>query len=307
MPASAYLRPQYTLNTINTHYRLSHRIEDEAFSLEQAAQSNLYIALSQKAIRLAVANTERNKFVVMEDYELITVFSPMQVAEQLRLIAQENPLLQEQNWNTVRVSVSNQHFTLVPETLYDPSFQQEYLKLHSDFNPQHDKVLCYRHNGLEAINIFAMDGALYQAVRNIFPERPTEVLHLTSSLIRSILQQTPRTNLRSMYAFVERNYVTLLVNGPGGLEFCNIFHYVSPEDFIYYIIFIMQEQKMSPEQETLTVWGDITHDSSLFNILQRYIRHIKLGKKPSDVEYSYKFHDMFEHRYFELYSMHLCE
>jgi hypothetical protein len=55
------------------------------------------------------------------------------------------------------------------------------------------------------------------------------------------------------------------------------------------------------------VWGDITHDSSLFSTLQRYIRQIKLGKKPADVEYSYKFNDLFEHRYFELYSLHLCE
>ncbi|WP_299757309.1 DUF3822 family protein [uncultured Pontibacter sp.] len=295
------------MNTINTHYRLSHRIQDEAFSLEQAGQCNLYIALSQKAIRLAVANTERNKFVVLEDYELITVFSPMQVAEQLRLIAQENELLQQQNWNMVRVSVSNQHFTLVPETLYEPTHQQDYLRLHSDFNPIQDEVLCYRHNGLEAINIFAIDGNLVKALQDLFPKQSLQVVHLTSSLIRSILHQIPRTNLRSMYAFVERNYVTLLVIGPGGLEFCNIFHYVSPEDFIYYIIFIMQEQKMNPEQETLTVWGDITHDSSLFNILQKYIRQIRLGKKPSDVEYSYKFHDMFEHRYFELYSLHLCE
>ncbi|WP_266205430.1 DUF3822 family protein [Pontibacter kalidii] len=295
------------MNTINTHYRLSHRIQDEAFSLEQAGQCNLYIALSQKAIRLAVANAERNKFVVLEDYELITVFSPVQVAEQLRLIGQENELLQEQNWNLVRVSVSNPHFTLVPETLYDPAYQQEYLKLHSDFNPAQDKVLSYRHSGLEAMNIFAMDGALYQALKALYPERPTQVVHLTSTLIRSMLHQTPRTNLRSMYAFIERNYVTLLVIGPGGLEFCNIFHYVSPEDFIYYIIFIMQEQKMNPEQETITVWGDITHDSSLFHILQKYIRQIRLGKKPADTEYSYKFHDMFEHRYFELYSLHLCE
>ncbi|ARS35112.1 DUF3822 family protein [Pontibacter actiniarum] len=295
------------MNTINTHFRLSHHIQDEAFALSQAAQCNLYLSLSQKAIRIAVADTGRNKFVVLEDYELITVFSPMQVAEQLRLIAQENPLLQEQHWNLVRVAVSNQHFTLVPETLYDPAHQHDYLRLHSDLNPLQDVVLSYRHSSLEAVNIFSLDASTYQTLQGLFPQAPMQLVHLTSALIRSILHQTPRTNLRSMYAFVERNYVTLLVVGPAGLEFCNIFHYLSPEDFIYYIIFVMQEQKMNPEQETITLWGDITHDSSLFNVLQKYIRHIKLGKKPADVDYSYKFHDIFEHRYFELYSLHLCE
>lgn len=252
-------------------------------------------------------DTERNKFVVLEDYELITVFTPMQVAEQLRLIAQENPILQEQNWNAIRVAISNIHFTLVPETLYDAAHQHDYLRLHSDLNPLQDVVLAYRHNSLEAINIFSLDATTYQALQALFPERQLQFVHQTSALIRSVLHLAPRTNLRSMYVFVERNYVTLLVVGPSGLEFCNIFHYLSPEDFIYYIIFVMQEQKMNPEQETIVVWGDITHDSSLFNILQKYIRQIKLGKKPSDLEYSYKFHDMFEHRYFELYSLHLSE
>ena len=296
----------YTLNTTSVHYRLSHKIYDEAFSLAQASVSNLYISVSQKAIRMAVVDTNRNKFVVLEDYELVSVFNPVQIAEQLRMVAQENPLLQEKNWQTVRVSVSNQHFTLVPETLYDPDHQTDYLRLHSQVNPEQDVILSYRHSGLEAVNIFALDAAIHEAALGIFPGTEVQFVHQTSALIKSILLQASRTE-RRIYAFVERNYVTVLVVSQSGLEFCNVFHYVSPEDFIYYIIFVMQEMKLNPEQETITVWGDITHDSTLFTTMQKYIRHIKLGKKPADVEYSYKFHDLFEHRYFELYSMHLCE
>jgi len=295
------------LTTINTHFRLSHKIQDEAFTLSQAAQCNLYLSLSQKAIRLAVADTARNKFVVLEDYELITVFTPLQVAEQLRLIAAENPLLQEQHWNSIRVSFSNQHFTLVPETLYDPAHQHDYLRLHSEINALHDVVLSYRHSALEAINIFAIDATAYQTLLDIFPARALQLLHQTSVLIRSMLYQTGRSGTRSIYAFVERDYVSILVLGESGLEFCNVFHYLSPEDFIYYIIFVMQELKLNPEQDPVTVWGDITLDSALFNILKRYVRHVKLGQKPSDVGYSYKFDDLFAHRYFELYSLHLCE
>ncbi len=263
--------------------------------------------VAHKSIRLAIVDTQRNKFVVLEDYELISVFNTAQVAEQLRLIATENPLLQEQGWNTIRVSISNQHFTLVPETLYDKDHQADYLRLHSQVDLINDSIYTYKHGDLEAINIFAIELSLQEALLDIFPDRPVQLIHQTSALIKSILQQTSRINERKIYAFVERNYVTILVVNQGGLEFCNIFHYLSPEDFIYYIIFVMQELKLNPEQETITVWGDITHDSSLFTTLQRYIRQIKLGKKPADVEYSYKFHDLFEHRYFELYSTHLCE
>lgn len=274
--------------------------------MAQANICNLYISVSHKAIRMAVVDTNRNKFVVLEDYELVSVFDPIQVAEQLQLVATENTLLQEKNWQTIRVSVSNLHFTLVPETLYDPDHQTDYLRLHSKITPEQNVVLAYRHSGIEAVNIFALDTAIHDAVLQIFPDKQVQFVHQTSALIKSILLQASRTE-RRIYAYVERNYVTVLVVGSSGLEFCNVFHYHSPEDFIYYVVFVMQEMKLNPEQETITVWGDITHDSSLFTTLQKYVRHIRTGKKPADVEYSYKFHDLFEHRYFELYSMHLCE
>jgi hypothetical protein len=295
------------LNTTSTNFRLSNKIQDEAFALSAASNCNLYLSVSQKSIRLAVADVERNKFVVLEDYELITVFTPAQVAEQLQLIALENPLLQEQNWKTIRIAVSNQHFTLVPETLFDPAHQQDYLRLHSNLNPQLDDVLSYHHNNLEAVNIFAVERVIRVTLQDIFPERDIQFVHQTSTLIKSILHQTGRSAARSMSVFVERSFVTILVVDAHGLQFCNIFQYHSPEDFIYYIIFVMQEQKMNPEQETITVWGDITHDATLFTVMQKYIRQVKFGKKPQDIGYSYKFDDLFEHRYFELYSLHLCE
>lgn len=295
------------MNTTHTHFRLSHKIQDEAFDLSQASNCNLYLSLGHKSVRAAVVDLNRNKFVVLEDFELLTVFTPVQVAEQLQLIAADNPLFQVKNWKNIRVSVSNTQFTLVPETLYDEAHKEDYLRLHSQVNPQHDVVLSHNHSGLEAVNIFSVDVAIHDAVKEVFPEQSVQLVHLTSSLIRSILHQVGRNESRQICAFVERNYVTVLIVSQSGLEFCNTFHYLSPEDFIYYIIFVMQEQKLNPEQESITVWGDITHDSTLFSTLQKYIRQVKFGKKPSDLEYSYKFHDLFEHRYFELYSLHLCE
>lgn len=295
------------MNTISTNYRLSHKIQDETFSFAQAGNCNLYITLSPSVIRLAVANVERNKFVVLEDYELISVFTPQQTAEQLKLLAEENPLLKNNGWLNVRVGINNQHFTLVPETLFDPEHKLDYLRLHSDLDLQNDHVHYYRHSNMEAVNIFTVDKTIEQEVSGLFSDQAIQYVHQTSALIKGVLHQAGRNTVKNLYIFVERNYVTILIVNESGLQFCNIFHFLSPEDFIYYIVFVMQEQKLNPEQETIYVWGDIMHDSPLFNILQKYIHTVRPGKKPADVAYSYKFDDLFEHRYFEVYSLHLCE
>ena len=45
----------------------------------------------------------------------------------------------------------------------------------------------------------------------------------------------------------------------------------------------------------------------LFTILRKYIRHVKFGNRPFDLGYSYRLNELFEYRFFELYSLHLCE
>ncbi len=55
----------------------------------------------------------------------------------------------------------------------------------------------------------------------------------------------------------------------------------TPEDFLYFLLFVMQEQKLNPDQDPVTIWGDLTHDSALFDIMRKYVRHVRLGKKPT--------------------------
>ncbi len=69
----------------------------------------------------------------------------------------------------------------------------------------------------------------------------------------------------------------------------------------------MQEQELNPDQDVVTIWGDLLHDSDLFDILRKYVRHLQLGKKPTSLAYSYKFEEQFDHRYLEIFSLHFCE
>lgn len=296
------------METANDIFRLAHRLCDETFDNEKLQHYNLYLSLGNKALRLAVADVQRNKFVVLEDYELKTAYSPLQFADQVRAVAQQHPFLKKNGWNKVRLLVKNQQFTLIPATLFDPLSKAEYLSLHAEIDEFHDRVFYYRHAGFDAVNIFAVDSYLTNWASEVYQDKPVQFLHQTSALIEGVCHQQPeRDGQKKMGLYVEKNYLTIVVVRDGALEFCNQFYYVSAEDFIYYTIFVMQEQKLNPEQDALTVWGDLTHDSELFNILRKYVRHVKLGKKPVGLAYSYKFDEVFDHRYFDLYSIHLCE
>jgi hypothetical protein len=295
------------LTTATNLYRLQTQFTDETFSASHSDIYNLYLTIGKSTVRFGLEDVTRHKMLAFEEYTLTNVFTPLQLAQQLRELASEHAFLNQTNWHQVRVSVKNQKFTLLPYTLYDPAAAAEYLRLHAELDEYHDRVLTYHHAGIDAVNIFATDQHVLSFLADTFPAEKTQVRHHTSALIETLLHATERTVQKKIYAYAEQNYLTIILITDGALEFCNVFYYATPEDFMYFLIFVMQEQKLNPDQDPLTIWGDISHDSALFDLMRKYIRHVRLGKKPTGLAYSYKFEEHFEHRYLDVFSLHFCE
>lgn len=295
------------MNTDIKQYHLVNKIADETFDLQQISQYNLYLAIGKNNVRAAVVDKTRNKFILLEDYELNNIFTPVQAAQQVQEILQERDFLGKPDWHQIRISIKNQSFTLMPETLFEAQAAETYLRLNCDLDTYHEQVYTYTHAGLDAVNIFAIDKYLITTLNQSFPNKNLQYFHQTSALIATLLHFGERNGQKKLYALVEKNSLTILVIQNSGLEFCNIFHYTTPEDFLYFLVLVMQEQKLNPEVDIITIWGDITHDSALFNLMRRYIRHVHFGSKPTGVDYSYKLEDLFAHRFFDVYSIHFCE
>ncbi|WP_158267453.1 DUF3822 family protein [Adhaeribacter arboris] len=295
------------MTTIRQNYQLQTQLIDESFAVSNADVYNLYIAASKHTFRFGIEDTIRHKFVALEDYVLANVFTPIQLVQQLRTLLTDHAFYSTVRWHQVRVAVKNQKFTFLPGMLYDAKEAATYLQLHAELDENDDQVLAYRHQGTDMVNVFAMEHYFESLLIELFHAGKIQIRHQTSVLIESLLHLTERSPQLKMYAYLEQNYLTLILLKDGNLEFCNVFYYLSPEDFIYFVIFVMQEHKLNPDQDPLLIWGDILHDSDLFDILRKYVRHVHLGKRPSGLSYSYKFEEQFEHRYLELFSLHFCE
>ncbi len=265
------------------------------------------MSVGKQIIRLAVLDTQRNKFIALEDYELTNIFSPLQTAQQLQEIIAEHAFLKLTSWNKIRVSIKNQNFTLIPETLFEASAAADYLQINCELDTYHEQVYSYNHPNLEAVNIFAADKYLVQALADSYRDKNILYIHQTSALLNSLLLNGERKTGRNILAYTEKNNLTILIVNKGQLEFCNLFYYTTAEDFMYFLVFVMQEQKLNTDTDTVTIWGDLTHDSNLFMLMRRYIRNVHFGAKPTGVAYSYKLEDQFEHRFLDVYSIHFCE
>ena len=271
------------------------RLRDETFDPANRAAYNLYLLASPARLSLAVADVERRKFVALEEYAL--------PAGNVPALAAEHDYLGQRGWNAVRLAVTGRAFTLLPAALFRAGDEAAALRLHHTPTPT-ETVRHTTHPGLELVNVFAADAALADWLTATHGTAG-RLLHHTSALLAGIMHQRGAAAPRRLYLNPGPQELTLVVMGQH-LEYCNVFSCTTAEDVVYYTILVMQELNLDPDQDEVTVWGELMPDSAVFSLLRTYVRNVRFGPRPGNVQYSYRLNDVFEYRYFDLFSLHFA-
>ena len=269
------------------------RLRDETFDPANPGAYNLYLLAGSTRLCLAVADVERRKFVALEEYQLPPGGMPA--------LAAQHDFMGQRGWNAVRLAVTGRAFTLLPAPLFRPGDEAMTLRLHHAISP-FEVVRHTHHSSLELVNVFAADDLLANWLATTHGPAG-RLLHHTSALLTGLVHQRGTTAPRQLYLNPGQQELTLVVLGQH-LEYCNVFACTTAEDVVYYTILVMQELALDPDQDEVTVWGDLMPDSAIFSLLRTYVRNVRFGHRPGNVEYSYKLHDVYEYRYFDLFSLH---
>ena len=288
MPASASSAPTAAPTSLL-------RLRDETFDPANPAAYNLYLLVGPTRLCLAAVDVERQKFVALEEYML--------TAGGLPALAAQHDFLALRGWNAVRLAVTGRAFTLLPAALFRAGDEAMALRLHH--TPAATETIRHTtHPGQELVNVFAADASLanWLAATHGATGR---LLHHTSALLASLVHQRGAGAPRRLYLNPGQQELTLVVLGQH-LEYCNVFSCSTAEDVVYYTILVMQELGLDPDRDDVTVWGELTPDSAVFSLLRTYMRNVKFGARPGNVQYSYRLNDVFEYRYFDLFSLHFA-
>ena len=288
MPASASSAPTAAPTSLL-------RLRDETFDPANPAAYNLYLLVGPTRLCLAAVDVERQKFVALEEYML--------TAGGLPALAAQHDFLALRGWNAVRLAVTGRAFTLLPAALFRAGDEAAALRLHH--TPAATETIRHTtHPGQELVNVFAADASLanWLAATHGATGR---LLHHTSALLAGLVHQHGAGAPRRLYLNPGQQELTLVVLGQH-LEYCNVFSCSTAEDVVYYTILVMQELGLDPDRDDVTVWGELTPDSAVFSLLRTYVRNVKFGARPGNVQYSYRLNDVFEYRYFDLFSLHFA-
>lgn len=285
---------------------LIQKIRDDHFNVDHIAGYHLMLKLDETKLKFCITEEESHRCLFIEHIALDKDLSSNGRITLLERIYDDHSFLKAGFWKSVRLIISSRHFTFIPAPLFDPNELDSYLSLSTRYQLEQDELGFYAHQNSEAVCAFSINRQLSDWFRKMYPSKEVQFIHNTSPLIEGALHNTMPDLQKQLFLFADEDQLTGIVTFKGKLEFCNVFTFHSPEEFLYYVLWIMRELGMDPNSNNVILFGEITEESMLYKKLYEYIRNIGFGDKPSFLKFSYQFDEVNDHRYLDLYCMNLC-
>lgn len=252
----------------------------EKNSLYSDNNLRLSVQVSLAGLSFLVADTSDNTIFFFKDYTFESGHSPEEVLEKVKYAYQQNPELNQQ-FKEVQVIHRNTLFALVPDVLFDESKLSDYVKFSSKIFPT-DYLDFDSLDTLEMKNVYVP----LTNVNNYFFDKygAFTFQHSNTIFINAIITAATHNNQPAVYAHFSENCLDVLVTKGKNVLLCNSFSIKTPEDFIYYLLFVAEQLQLNPEEFPLFLTGTISEESPHYEMAFTYVRNVQLLPKKSQLK-----------------------
>ncbi len=286
-------------------YKLIKKIKDDRFDEENIHQHDLLIQLSVRDLQIAIVDCSDGKVLLFEDYVLGDLNSHQELQSLFQTLFESHPVLQAGFWNSVKVSIKNNKFVQVPNSLFVEEAAAEYLKFNAQVDQEKEVVIFCHNSAIDAITIFAVQKDLVNWLKGIYTNTKIQLVHQSSSLIAGTLQYAGETQKSRLYIYVDRFKLHIINIANGKLIYYNQFAIKQFSDYVKYIMLVMKGLGMDQQTGEIVLWGYIGKSSPHYQEFAKYIRNITFGARPTSLKFGYIFDEVEPHHFFDLFSVQL--
>ncbi len=232
----------------------------------------LSIQVSLNGLSFCVVDTLRNTILLSEQHRFGKELSPYEVQKELKDTLQANRVTDMDIADTVVIHRNNL-FSLVPKALFDPAELANYLKFNAKILAN-DLIEYDEIDSHEIVNVYVPYININNYVFDLFGE--FEFVHNGTVLLQSLLKSANNTTEPVCYVHICDEQMDVAVLSRKQLLFYNSFQFSTKEDFIYYILFTLEQLDLDPEIIPLRLLGQVDEGDELYSIAYEFIRHISI-------------------------------
>lgn len=232
----------------------------------------LSIQISLNGLSFSVVDTIDNTVLLSERLIFSEEKSLFELEKELKLFIEKHNI-QNATFSEVAVIHQNDLFTLIPKALFNKNDARDYLKFNikvlANDHIVYDEITPY-----ELINAYVPFVNINNYIYDLFGE--FEFTHKSSILIQSLLNNH-KDKETVCYVDVSKQQLDITLISKKNLLYFNSFTYYTKEDFIYYLLFAVEQLKLDPDTIKVKLFGTIEENDALHSICNKYIKNISIS------------------------------
>lgn len=272
---------------------------EDSFLKKNATTYNLSVLIGADRFSFLLLDKKQNVIVLRsysleESQDIKTFFRKTYLQDEILKL----------NYASVKVAVNNAKHTLVPSSLFDSKEMITYLEKVIELDPS-DKVKVNDLHFIDAKNIFAFDREIESLITESF--KNARLFHGSTAFIEGAYLLAEKQEGFNLYINVMNRKLNILLFEKKNLLFNNSFSFQNVRDFVYYVMLVLDQFKVNPEAVQVFLCGQIMRESEIFKLLYRYIKNIDFLEAPEELRFRSQYEALNAYKFFDLFSLRLCE
>jgi hypothetical protein len=266
-------------------------------------QPVLFATIDTNSFSYCLLDKARMKMVLLKEYKTIEKVYPKYFHEVISKTMEIDEDLLNNVSNPFYLTLASNGSILIPSPLYDKEESKKSLELLTKIEVD-DEVIEDTILQANAHHIFSVPSELIKKCRQIFKD--FSIYHSNSAFIESQLRLNKLSSAKTVSVNVRTDQFEIIVTHGADLIFYNVFSFDTPEDFIYYILFTLEQLEINPDKTLVLFYGDINQTAATWMLVRKYIRDATFGELPEGLHFSYGFDQINHHEFYVLFSQYLC-
>ena len=239
--------------------------------------TKLSIKISLSGFDLMLSKLEDNSIIDYKKYNFDKKALTENLSSKLDSFLNESKI-DFSNVINVKLIISNKLSCLVPKELFDERLSLDYLKFNSKLI-ENDFASNDYIEELETYNVYLP----FVNVNNYLVERfgSFEYYHSSTILLRKILKTTTNNSRTLFFTNIETDSFQVIIFKNKNLLYYNDFEYQTKEDILYFLLFVIEQNKEIKSDTKLNILGGISENDKNFNFISQFIKNIVTFKTKS--------------------------
>ncbi len=251
--------------------------QDKSFDITFPEKYTLSIRLGSDGFSFLLLDVSQHKYVVFLNYNIVNLwFDETRFTAIWKVIFNTHQWLNK-SFKSTHIFIENQYSTLIPGVLYNANQMSEYLRFNMGEIPYEMKYDAAPIKQISAYQVFSYPAFCEKLWQETLAQY--KALHFSIPMIESLLIKNKHKILdKKVFLHVRKKHIDIIILEKEGLLFYNTFEYTTQEDLLYYLLYVFENQKLNTEEIPLMITGDIEKQSTVFDLIKTYIRHVSLGE-----------------------------